>query len=133
MELRIFFDEIANYVAGKFVIRPQLKCIDDRTIELTVNPGRFIPTVTMQLKVEEIRPDVICLSYTCSKALSMIIGGAVNHLEQKLPDVVQVNTDDRRVNLYPGKSDKLRKAMEHVRLQDIRVANNGILVVFTLL
>lgn len=41
MNVKVLFEEISNYVAKHYYIRPQLKYVDDKTIDVSYSPGRF--------------------------------------------------------------------------------------------
>ena len=47
------------------------------------------------------RKDIVCLPYECGMPASLMIAGVVAYLEEKIPSGLEVNTTDKRVNIYP--------------------------------
>lgn len=126
MNIKIYYREIENYVENHYMIRPQMKCVDDKTVEVSWRPARLIPTMTIRIHIEAMRKDVVCLSYECSTAVALLIAGAVEHIDSKLPHGVEIKTDDRRINLFPDHVKEIRKAMEYVQLDGIHIHEDSL-------
>ena len=41
MNIKVHYEEMANYVEKHYMIRPQLKRIDDKTLEVTTVPLKW--------------------------------------------------------------------------------------------
>lgn len=81
MNATVSYTEISDWTGKRFHITPVLKRVDEKSLEVSFKPGRFIPTVKVTFKVEAMRKDVVCLSYDCSTAVSLLIRGALEHLD----------------------------------------------------
>ena len=44
-----------------------------------------------------------------------MIAGVVAYLQEKIPSGIEVNTTDKRVNIYPQRFKQLEKALKYVR------------------
>ena len=126
MNVKLSFEEIANYVANHYVVRPELKCVDDKSLEVSYSPNRFIPPMSVCVRVEGFRKDVVCLSYECGRGMSLLIAGAVKHLESKLPQGVDINTDEKRVNIFLERVEEIKRVLEYVQLEGLRVCDDGL-------
>ena len=126
MNVKVSFEEIANYVAKHYVVRPELKCVDGKSLEVSYSPSRFIPPMSVCVRIEGVRKDVVCLSYECGMGMSLLIAGAVTHLGSKLPHGVEVNTDEKRVNIFLERIDEIQRVLEFVQLEGIHVCEDGV-------
>ncbi len=133
MKATVSYSELSEWVGQRFKIAPTFKRVDDKVLEVSYNPGLFVPTVRVTLKIEAMRKDVICLSYDCSMAVSMLIAGTVGHLQDKIPQGVEVKPEDKRINLYLDRIDKLDKALEYVAPTDISFSEEEICLTLSLL
>ena len=73
-----------------------------------------MPTITIKFHIE-----AMCMSYDCGAATSLMITGAVAYLEETIPSGIDVNTTDKRVNIYPMRFKQLEKVLEYVALSNI--------------
>ena len=78
------------------------------------------------------RKDIVCLPYECGMPASLMIAGVVAYLEEKIPSGIEVNTTDKRVNIYPQRFKQLEKALEYVSLSDMIFEENSANVVLTI-
>ena len=83
------------------------------------NPPTLAHYRLMMYAVEAVRKDVVCMSYDCGSAASLMIAGIVAYLEEKIPSGIEMNTTDKRVNIYPQRFKQLEKALEYVALSNI--------------
>lgn len=121
MNIKVHYEEVANYVEKHYMIRPQLKRIDDKTLEVSCQLGRFIPPMVLQIHIEAMRKDVVCLSYECGTGMAMLIAGAVEHLDNKLPHGIEIKPEDKRINLFPDHVKEIRQIMEYAQLDGIQI------------
>lgn len=126
MKVGLNFEEISGYVKGHYGVCPQLKKVDGKTLEVSYAPGRFIPAIKLVAKIEAVRKDVVCMSYDCSKAVGLIIAGLVCHLEGKMPEGIEINTEDKRINLFLERINEIDKVMTCLQLNDICINEDGI-------
>lgn len=113
MKVGLNFEEISGYVKEHYGICPQLKKVDGKTLEVSYAPGRFIPAIKLVAKIEAVRKDVVCMSYDCSKAVGLIVSGLVCHLEGKMPEGIEINTEDKRINLFLERINEIDKVMTY--------------------
>ena len=52
MNATVSYTEISDWTGKRFHITPVLKRVDEKSLEVSFKPGRFIPTVKVTFKVE---------------------------------------------------------------------------------
>ena len=132
MNIKVHYEEVANYVEKHYMIRPQLKRIDDKTLEVSCRMGRFVPPMALQIHIEAMRKDVVCLSYECGAGLAMLIAGAVECLGNKLPHGIEIKPEDKRINLFPDHVKEIRQIMEYAQLDGIQIHEDGLEILVSL-
>lgn len=78
MKAKISYEEIITYVKEHYKVSPELKRIDDKTIEATCKLAKFFPTISIQIKVEDVKDDVLCIGYESGTAALLIIEKAID-------------------------------------------------------
>ena len=126
MKVELSYEEITNYVERNFFIRPQLVYIDERTVGIEYKPSRFLPAMSIRIRIDGYRNDVVCFSYECNAPMAMIISGAVGHLGNKIPQGIDVNTTDKRVVIYLEQVEVLEKPLSYVELETISLCDDHI-------
>ena len=126
MKATVSYAEISGWVRKHFHVTPVLKRLDEKSIEVSFNPGRFIPTVRIMFKIEAMRKDVVCLSYDCSAPVSLLITGAVGHIQSKIPNGIEIKSGEKRINVYLEKIDKLKKPLKYVAPTDLSFGEDEI-------
>lgn len=132
MKLSIRFEEILAYAEKHYSVRPQIKYIDPRTIEVGYKPSVFIPSISMKIRVEAMRKDIVCLSYEGSKAAELLISGFVAHFEDKQPRGVAINAKEQRIDIYLEQVEQLEKVLSQVEPESIAFAEDGASISFHL-
>ncbi len=132
MNASITYDEIAEFIERKFMIRPKLAVVSEKILDVSYRPGLFLPAISVKFHIEGIYKDFICLSYDCGTAASLMITGVVAYLEEKIPNGVEVNTIEKRVNIYLNRFKQIEKAFEYVALNDISFDNNSAYISFAI-
>lgn len=133
MDIIVSYKEISNFIEKKFKICPKFTTVDEKTLEASYKPGMFIPTVSVKLHIDAMRKDIVCMSYDCGKPASLMIAGIVAYLEEKIPSGIEVNTADKRINVYPLRFERLENVCEHVSLANIAFQENSIKMELTIL
>lgn len=133
MDIIVFYNEISNFIGKKFKICPRLTTVDEKTFEVSYKPGMFMPTVSVKFHIDAMRKDIVCMSYDCGKPASLMIAGIVAYLEEKIPSGIEVNTADKRINVYPLRFERLENVCEHVSLTNIAFQENSIEIELTVL
>ena len=129
MNAVITYKEISDFIEKKFKIRPKFTTVDDKTFEVSYKHGVLVPTISVKFHIEAMRKDIVCLSYECNTPASLMIAGVVAYLEEKIPSGIEVNTIDKRVNIYPQRFKQIEKVMEYVALSNIIFEENSANVV----
>ena len=91
-----------------------------------------MPTISVKFHIEAMRKDIVCLSYECGTPASLMIAGVVAYLEEKIPSGIEVNTTDKRMNIYPQRFKQLEKVLEYVVLSNITFEDNSAKVALTM-
>ena len=132
MNVVITYREILDFLEKEFKIRPDFTTIDEKTFEVSYKPGVFMPAISVQFHIEAMRKDIICMSYECGSAASLMIAGVITYLEEKMPSGISVDTTDKRVNIYLQRFKQIEKAMEYVALSNITFEGNSANVALTM-
>ena len=126
MKAKVFYEEISAYVKNHYKVSPELKRIDDKTIEAAYKPAKFLPAISIQIKVEEVKDDVLCIAYESGTAASLIIEKAIEKVGNKIPYGIEVSAKDKRITLYLSQIEKTKKIMEHIRLENVYVNEDSL-------
>ena len=131
MNAVITFKEVSDFIEKESKIRLRFTTINEKTVEVSYKPGVFMPAISVNVKIEAMRQDIVCMSYECGTAASLMIAGVVAYLEEMIPSGIEVNTTDKRVNIYPQRFKLLEKALEYVALSNITFEENSANVALT--
>ena len=132
MNAVITYKEISDFIEKEYKIRPKFTTVDEKTFEVSYKPGVFMPAIAVKFHIEAMRKDVVCISYDCGTAASLMIAGAVAYLEEKIPSGIEVNTTDKRINVYPLRFKQLEKALEYLALSNIVFEENSVNVALSM-
>ena len=91
-----------------------------------------MPTISVKFHIEAMRKDIVCLSYECGTPASLMIAGIVAYLEEKIPSGIEVNTTDKRVNIYPQRFKQIEKVLESMVLSNLTFEDNSAKVALTM-
>lgn len=133
MNLTITYNELSELINNKTGVRPKFTAVDEKTFEVSYKPSVFMPTISVKFHIEAMRKDIICMSYECGIPASLMIAGVVAYLEEKIPSGIEVNTTDKRVNIYPQRFRQIEKALEYVALSNITFEENSANIELTIL
>jgi hypothetical protein len=124
--------EISDFIEKEFKIRPKFTTVEEKTFEVSYKPGVFMPAISVKFHIEAMRKDIVCLSYECGTPASLMIAGVVEDHEEKIPSGIEVNTTDKRVNIYPQLFKQIENVLEHIALSNIIFENNSANVELTM-
>lgn len=130
MNAIITYDEIQNLIRKKSKVCPNFTAVDNKTLKIGYKPSMFIPEINVSVHVETISKDLINLSYDCSVAVTMIVSGAVKFLESAIPGGIKINTDSKRIEIYPESFEKMAKVYKYMSLSDIAFTDDAVNVAF---
>lgn len=126
MNAVITYREISDFIEKECKIRPKFTTVDEKTFEVSYKPGVFMPAIAVKFHIEAMRKDIVCMSYDCGTAASLMIAGVVAYLEEKIPSGIEVITTDKRVNIYPQRFKQVEKALEYIALSSIAFEENSV-------
>ena len=132
MNVQITYKEIRNLIAGNYNVSPVFKAVDAKTVEVSYKPAGFFPNICVRFHIEAMRRDIVCMTYDCAPATALIIGGIVAHIEKAVPSGLEINTTDKRVNVYLQRFERIEKALEHVSLSNITFEEDALNVALTI-
>lgn len=132
MNAVITYKEISDLIEKEFKMRSKFTTVDEKTFEVSYRPGVFMPAISVQFHIEAMRKDIICMSYECGTAASLMIAGMVAYLEEKIPSGISVDTTDKRINIYLQRFKQIEKMMEYVELSNITFEGNSANVALTM-
>ena len=132
MNAEITYKEISDFIEREFKIRPKFTTVDEKTLDVSYKPGEFMPTISVKFQIVTMCNDIVCLSYKSSAPASLMIAGVVAYLQEKIPNGIEVNTTDKRVNIYPQRFKQLEKALKYVALSNITFEENSANVALTM-
>ena len=125
MKVSVYYEEVSNYVEKHYLVRPSIKQVDDKTLSIEYTPHKFIPTISVAVRIEAMRKDVICMSYECSKAISLLISGAIAHIEENIPKGIEIDIDNKRINVYPENVTELKNFLAYLSLSGVHFSESG--------
>lgn len=89
-------------------------------------PGVFLLAIAVKMHIGAMRKDVVCMSYKCGNATSLMIAGAIAYIKKKIPIGIEVNATDKRVDIYPQRLKQFEKASKYIALSNITFEDNKI-------
>ena len=108
--------EISDFIEREYKIRPEFTALDEKTIEISYK-AIFLPSIGIKFHIAAVRKDIVCISYDCS--FSMITSVIIDYLKEKIPNGINVDTDKKRIEIYPQRLKQLEKVLEYVELSGI--------------
>ena len=132
MKAKVSYEEVTTYVKEHYKVNPELKRIDNKTIEAAYKPAKFLPAINIQIKVEDVKDDVLCIAYESSTAASLIIEKAIEKVGDRIPRGIEVSAKDKRITLYLSQIEKTKKIMEHIRFENVYVNEDSLEIVIGL-
>lgn len=126
MDIQITYAEIAEYCVRKIKMCPSFTCHDERTLEFYYRPISFLPLVGFKIRIESVQDETVFLSYECGKAASMVFDGVIAYLEDNIPQCIDVNTENKRINLHLLRIKQLQNVLQYVELKKILFDENAV-------
>lgn len=129
MKATLSFNEIRDIISKKTNNKVQLdfSYVNNSTIKVSYKPVAFLPTVGINVRIEEVDNSQIILSYSANNAIDMVIRGLATFLDNHIPrEIILLNTDTQKVLVNLGKIEQLQKPLEMVEIIDVYFENNGL-------
>lgn len=122
MIITITFNELKEIISNKTndKVNLDLHYVNYNTIKVSYKPVAFLPAVNANVQIREVGNSKIVLSYNANNAIDMIIKGLAAFLDSNIPkEIIELDTTDQIVTLYPTKVEQLQKPLEMIELQQL--------------
>lgn len=122
MIITITFNELKEIISNKTndKVNLDLHYVNYNTIKVSYKPVAFLPAVNVNVQIREVGNSKIVLSYNANNAIDMIIKGLAAFLDSNIPkEIIELDTIDQIVTLYPTKVEQLQKPLEMIELQQL--------------
>ena len=127
----ITFNELKEIISNKTNDKVNLDfCyVNYNTVKVSYKPMAFLPAVNVNVQIREVGNSWIILSYNANNAVDMIIKGLASYLENHIPkEIVNLDTSNQLVTIYPDKIEQLQKPLEMIDLQQLYFENGKVCV-----
>lgn len=129
MKIQLTYDEILGYVKNRFKVEPTVSAVDSKTLCVKYKMGHFVPTVSIDLHIDEVSKDTVALSYSCSNIVHGLINGVVGFVQDRIPrEQIELSTDNKKVLVHLDKVEQLKKVFDVVVPTDITFYSDSIVL-----
>lgn len=132
MKLKISFDEVSEYVKAHYGKCVVVDVVSERELRVTYEQKVLFTSakVSVNLKVEDVRPDGLTLVYDGAFGVDLMIAGALKFLKYGLPELSEavVPEDGHRIRVELGQIPQAQKALETLALKNVHVTDDGVVV-----
>ena len=109
MQIAISYREIQTFILHEFNKEIGLKYLNPKTISISVSPYRFVPSVRLDITIEEIHESSLILSYNARRGINLIIRGLISFMKDKVNnEFLSILTDKQLIyiQLYKINGDR---------------------------
>ena len=115
MNVQLNYEEILSYVESKYRVRPTISTVNDSTLSVAYKMNAFVPTVTVDVHVDEVSKESVVLSYNCSAIVAGLLKGIILFIEEKIPKhEIEISTDEKKIHIHLDAVKQLEKVLELV-------------------
>ena len=57
--------------------------------------------------------------------MNLLISGAVTHIERQIPQGIEIDTDSKRINVYPENVTELKNVLAYLSLSGVHFSESG--------
>lgn len=133
MKAIISYQELVDYIENHHKVRPNISYVDDKTINVSYQVAKFIPAVSLNVKIENVTNETLLFTYDCSAATRLLIKGVVLFLKEQLEEKFLTVDEIRNcVLIHIANIEPIQKAFEYVTLSDIVFVTDAVEVTGTL-
>ncbi len=126
MKLSLAYHELEALITEAVNIKLNIQYINEKTLCVSYSPSRIIPSVSVELRVNAVRRDVISIIYECNDAVSMIIKGVLKHMHTGVPCGVVVDGESNLITLYPLYIKQLEGVTRYFAITNLTFGEEGI-------
>lgn len=133
MKAIISYQELVDYIENYHKVRPSISYVDSKTINVSYQVTKFIPAVSLNVKIENVTSEILLFTYDCTAATKLLIRGVMSFFKEQLEERF-LTVDDRRncVLIHIANIEPVQKAFEYVTLSDIVFVTDAVEVTGTL-
>lgn len=129
MQIAISYREIQTFILREFNKEIGMKYLNPKTLSISFSPYRFVPSVRIDVTIEEINENSILLSYNARRGINIIIRGLISFMDEKVNNgFLSVLTDKRLIYIQLYKIKGAEKTLEYLEPKDIRLVENGVMI-----
>lgn len=129
MTIQLTFKEVLGYLEEKFHVKPTIETVDNKTIRISYKMGMFVPTINVNLRVDNVYEETIALSYDCSSIVNGLLSGTIGFIEQKIPKhQIEILPDAKRILVHLDAFKELEKVLALVEPTDIFFNNDAVVL-----
>lgn len=133
MNVQLNFNEILGYVEEKFHVRPTIDMVDRKTLRIVYKISRLMPAISVNVHVDSVSKELIRLSFDCSSIVNVLLKGAVEFIEQKVPrNQVLILTEEKRILVHLDAFKELEKVFAVVEPTDMSFNHEEVNICFAL-
>lgn len=127
MKAEIDYAEILDYVSQHFLIHPKLSHVDEQALNIEYKPS-ILPAVSLKARIDNCNSEELDLTYECGAIMSGIVSVAVSKFKemQKIPNGIEINTEEKRIALHLKEIDALKKPLAHLDLESITLHDSHV-------
>ena len=115
MNVQLNYEEILSYVESKYHIRPAISTVNESTLSVAYKMNAFVPTVTVDVHVDEVSKEAVVLSYNCSSIVAGLLKGIILLIEEKIPKhEIEISTDEKKIHIHLNAVKQMEKVLELV-------------------
>ena len=104
-----------SYVESKYHVKPTISVVNDSTLSVAYKMNVFVPTVTVDVHVDEVSKESVVLSYNCSTIVVGMLKGIILLIEEKIPKhEIEISTDEKKIHIHLDAIKQLEKVLEFV-------------------
>ena len=63
--------------------------------------------------------------YVCRMNVSLLISGAIAHIKKQIPQGIEIDTDSKRINVYPENVTELKNLLAYLSLSGVHFSESG--------
>lgn len=129
MQIKINYPEIQDAVAMRFNKQIVLCYVDAATVKVAYTMSRWglSKSIGVNLKVERIEGTDLYISYSGSLGIELVIGPFLSFMKRLLPEKTEfIQEQGNHIVIRLSEIEKLRKALDVVKLERISFDNDGV-------
>lgn len=129
MKFTISFTELSKYIAEHYGKTLSFGRVSKNEVCVSYSQKMFFKTmqVPVNIIIDEVKDETICLTYKGSFGIDLIIAGALSFLKSIIPELanVVVTGEGHRLRIELSQLRQAKALVENIRLDEILVEEDG--------